>query len=195
MTNKTNVYLQLRDASDRIEDAPRNGVLKFPIRKIHSLYSILSTCIIFLLIYAGTLFLLPSVGASGFLMQVVKIGIPVCVLLMVLYMLISAYTARVVIDDEGMKCPESEDLAWDRIEMATLSDNIFWDDPLGLKKRNPQAYGTVELRFRDSDAPVEEQEWMVHRILNYVTNEDQPLVLRVIRDRLGDRFIFPNNQE
>lgn len=194
MATNNDIYCQFRDASDRVESVPTFGSLKFSVRKAECWYGILSTCIIFLLIYAGAMFLLPSVGAEGLIMLIIGYGLPACVLLFVFDILIKYSVSKVVIDDEGIKYPESGYLAWDDIGQATLSDNIFRDDLIGLKKRYPQAYGTVELRFRRSDVHIEGQEREVHRILNSVTNSGQPLVLRILRERLGNRFTFPDNQ-
>lgn len=155
-------------------------------------YYLMGGFMVLFALFVGYMFLGQAV--AGTQNTLIAYGIPTSVLSAGLVIILGAMPAKVVIDGEGMFIPGTipfvkEKLAWESIEKAELTSVIYSGNWLiGLVKQLfASFFAVVELRVVRSDV-MSSSDPVEYAILDRVQDKDRALVLRIVREKLGERF-------
>lgn len=180
---------RILDASDRVQ-LPAQERYEFAASKMS--YYLMGGFMVLFALFVGYMFLGQAV--EGTQNALIAYGIPSLVFVAGLVILLGALPAKVVIDQEGMSIPGTipfvrEKLAWESIEKAELTSVIYSDNwILGLVKQLfASFFAVVELRVVRSDV-MSSSDPVEYAILGRVQDKDRALVLRIVREKLGERF-------
>lgn len=180
---------KILEASERVQLSAEERY-EFAASKMS--YFLMGGGMILFALFVGYLFLGQS--AAGPQNNMIVYGIPAMVFIAGMVFILGALPAKVVIDDEGMSIPGmipfvKEKLTWDSIEKAELTSVIYSSNGLlgFVKGLFGSLFAVVELRVVRNDV-MSSSEPVEYALLDRVQDKDRALALRLVREKLGERF-------